>query len=90
LPLPIYDDSDCVEGVAASTVLLFSLAALLPVITDFCCFVAPAAPVAIPVTFILENETRLESLLQEYLAVILFSPSLMPVYLGLSVKFHFE
>jgi hypothetical protein len=84
---------DCVEGVAvpATTELLFPLAALLlPVITGCCCFVALVDLAAIPVTFVLENETKLGSLLQEYLAVILFSPSLMAVYLGVRVKLHFE
>jgi hypothetical protein len=51
-----------------------------------CCWV-----LAIPTKFTLDHFVKFVVLVgHDNLAVILFSPSLMAVYLGLSVKFHFE
>jgi hypothetical protein len=52
--------------------------------------VADCFTAATPVTFTLKYDAAVGLSLQVYLAVILFSPSLIAVYLGLSVKLHLE
>jgi hypothetical protein len=43
-----------------------------------------------PLTFTLENEVKAGLFAHSYLAVILFGPGLIVVYLDVSTKFHFE